>query len=298
MDRRSRLASLFEDHGWGIDPEARDVEAMERLFGRVDRLFGPGRYFGLEVTGWEHLPAAPAMLVSNHSGGTTIPDVWGFAVAWHRRFGQERPCHVLGHEMIFTLAPVARFMSQMGAVRASPGAARRVLGELRRDLLVLPGGDMDTWRPWTERYKVRFAGRMGYAKLALQVGVPIVPVAHAGAHSTLVVLSDGERLARALGLPKIARASIFPVHLSVPWGLTVGPMPHLPLPVTLRYRVGAPVPPPEGPWPDPDPTPERIAAWDAAVRAEIQRMLDGLKEERRARWRRITRRAARNNHSN
>lgn len=287
MDKRSRLATWLSGHAWGSDPEHRDIAAMERTFARVDALFGPGRYFRLDVRGWENVPPAPAMFVSNHSGGTTIPDVWGFAVSWHRHFGQERPCHVLGHEMIFALAPVARFMSQLGAVRASPAAARRVLGELRRDLLVLPGGDVDTWRPWTERYTVRFAGRMGYAKLALQVGVPIVPVAHAGAHSTLVVLSDGARIASALNLKKIARASIFPVHLSIPWGLTVGPMPHLPLPVTLRYRLGAPVPPPEGPFPDPDPAPERVAAWDAAVRAEVQRLLTGLKEERRERWRRM-----------
>lgn len=287
MDKRSRLASLFDQHRWGADPADRDTATMDRTFGLLDPLFGPGRYFRLEVAGWERLPPPPAMIVSNHSGGTTIPDVWGFAVAWNRHFGRERPCHALGHEMIFALEPVARFMSQIGAVRASPAAARQVLGALRRDLLVLPGGDGDTWRPWTERYKVRFSGRMGYARMALELGVPIVPMAHAGAHSTLVVLSDGAGLARAMKLKKLARANIFPVHLSIPWGLTVGPMPHIPLPVTLRYRLGAPVPPPDGPFPDPDPSPERVAAWDVAVREQIQAMLTALKQERRRRWRRL-----------
>ncbi len=84
---------------------------------------------------------------------------------------------------------------------------------------------------------------MGYARLALKAGVPIVPLAHARAHETLIVLSDGRRFARALGLPAIARASIWPVHLSLPWGLAIGPWPHIPTPARLRCRIGAPVRP-------------------------------------------------------
>ncbi|HRG98734.1 MAG TPA: hypothetical protein PLR99_20925, partial [Polyangiaceae bacterium] len=73
---------------------------------------------------------------------------------------------------------------------------------------------------------------------ALEARVPIVPVAHAGAHETLRVLTDGHRFARAVGLQRFARAEIFPVHLSLPWGLAIGPWPHIPLPTTLRYRFG------------------------------------------------------------
>ncbi|MEO1272317.1 MAG: hypothetical protein AAFX99_29825, partial [Myxococcota bacterium] len=55
-----------------------------------------------------------------------------------------------------------------------------------------------------------------------------------------MVLTDGRRLARRLGLPALARAEIFPVHLSLPWVLGIGPLPHLPLPVMLRYTFGPP----------------------------------------------------------
>ncbi len=131
----------------------------------------------------------------------------------------------MAHELILATQATGRFFARRGVMRGSRELARAVLQEWRRDLMVMPGGDVDTWRPYRARYQVRFGGRSGYARLALEARVPIVPLAHAGAHSTLVVLSDGARLARALRLPEIARARIWPVHLSLPWGLAIGPWP-------------------------------------------------------------------------
>jgi 1-acyl-sn-glycerol-3-phosphate acyltransferase len=157
-----------------------------------------------------------------------------------------------------------------------------VLKEWRRDLLVMPGGDVDVWRPYSERYKVKFAGRTGYARLALKTGVPIVPLANAGAHETLRVLTDGAAVARWLKFPKLFRASIFPVSLSIPWGLTIGPWPHLPPPTRLRYRIGRPVLP-EGGFGEPgeEPSNERVRAYDARVRRAMQDLLDQLRDEDR-----------------
>ncbi len=144
--------------------------------------------------------------------------------------------------------------------------------------MVMPGGDMDTWRPYSERWRVRFGGRTGYARLALEARVPIVPLAHAGAHETLIVLTDGRRLAQALRLPEIARASIWPIHLSLPWGLAVGPWPHIPTPARFRYRLGAPVPPPAELGPGEEPSEDLVRAYDARVQAAVQGLLDELKE--------------------
>jgi hypothetical protein len=104
-----------------------------------------------------------------------------------------------------------------------------------------------------------------------------VPVANAGAHETLVVLTDGRPVARALRLPELARAEIFPIHLSLPWGLAVGPWPHLPTPARLRYRIGPPILPPAGLAPGADPPEELVQAVDAEVRAAVQRLLDELR---------------------
>jgi 1-acyl-sn-glycerol-3-phosphate acyltransferase len=260
------------------DPSAYDPDAVMRVLGFASRFFGPGRYFDLDARGLEHVPDRPVMVVSNHSGGTSIPDVWGFGFAWYRRFGVERPIHPLAHEFILSTRTTARFFGRIGVLRAGRGVARDVLTQWRRDLLVMPGGDVDTWRPFRERYQVRFDGRTGYARTAIAAGVPIVPVAHAGAHETLFVLSDGRELARALRLHELTRASVFPISLALPWGLTIGPWPHLPLPARMRYRFGAPiVPPPVAP--DQPIDDAIVLAIDAAVRASVQGLLDELKAE-------------------
>ena len=221
---------------WGLSPDELDPHLVMQTVRAASRMFGKGRYFGLEVDGIERVPDENVMIVSNHSGGTTIPDVWGFGVAWYRHFGASRPIHPMAHEMVFSLPSVAKFFGRRGVLRGSRQTAWTVLNEYHRDLMVMPGGDVDTWRPYSKRYDVTFGGRKGYAVTALKAGVPIVPVANAGAHQTLYVISDGRRLARALRLPQIARAQIFPVSLSFPWGLTIGPLPHLPIPTTLRYK--------------------------------------------------------------
>lgn len=262
---------------WGTEPADYDPQAVAETLDGAGRLFGAGRYFPLAFDGWEHVPDAPAMIVMNHSGGTTIPDMWGFLAGWYRHFGTSRPIHPLGHEMLFASDEVGRYMARRGVMRASPRHCVHALRDAGRDVLIAPGGDREVWRPWAQRYDVVFDGRTGYARMALSCGVPIVPVAHVGAHHSLVVLSDGRRIARTLGLQHTFRAEVFPVHLSLPWGLAVGPWPHLPLPVTLRYRIGAPVG--ERATAPEVPDDEAVRRTDEAVRARIQAMLHQFRDE-------------------
>jgi 1-acyl-sn-glycerol-3-phosphate acyltransferase len=252
--------------GWGTDVDALDIAAVQATVRRVGRFFGPGRYFRLEVHGFEHVPEPPVLFVSNHSGGTSIPDAWGFAIAWYRHFGWQRPLHPTAHEMVLSTDVSGRYLERRGILRAHRDVVREAL--LRgRDVLVMPGGDRDTWRPHRDRYRVSFAGHAGYAALALDLSVPIVPVANAGAHDSLFVITDGAWFARMIGLHRLARADIWPIHISLPWGLAIGPWPHIPLPVRLRYLVGEPITPRSG---------EGAAALDERVRASVQALLDRL----------------------
>jgi 1-acyl-sn-glycerol-3-phosphate acyltransferase len=264
---------------WGRNPLEFDPAATQQTVDRAGSLFGPGRYFGLEIEGegFANVPSGPSMVVSNHSGGTTIPDVWGFLIAWYRHFGVERPIHPMAHEIILSNRFTGVYFAKRGVLRGGRAIALSALREHGHDLMVMPGGDRDTWRPYSKRYEVCFSGRSGYARMAIQAGVPIVPVANAGAHETLIVLTDGRPFARAIGLHAFARAEVFPVHLSLPWGLAVGPWPHLPTPVTLRYRIGAPIMPPAHPDPEREPDEEQVRALDAEVQAAVQRLLDELK---------------------
>jgi 1-acyl-sn-glycerol-3-phosphate acyltransferase len=281
MSRHSKCRILRWLNGaagvpWGANPDDYDPVAIDETLGTVGELFSDEsqsrRYFPLEVEGLARIPRPPVMVVSNHSGGTSIPDVWGFLVAWYRRFGSVRPIHPLAHEMIVSTRLTGPYCARRGILRATRDLA---LAALRRchDIMVMPGGDRDVWRPWRDRYRIEFGGRTGYARTALEAGVPVIPVAHAGAHNSFMVLSDGRWLARLLNLEQIARASVWPVHLSLPWGLGIGPLPHIPLPVRLRYRIGEPIEPQRC---GTSPTDAQVRALDEQVRGTIQSMLDGL----------------------
>ena len=279
-----------EARRWGTDPADFDPEAVRGLRRLLRPVFGRRGYLRVTVDGWSSVPDAPTLVASNHSGGTWAMDAWGWNYAWTEHFRDARPLHTLAHEMVFGVAASGRRLAKVGLLRAERGRALSVLQDWGRDVYVMPGGDRDIWRPFSERYKVCFAGRKGYARLAIKAGVPITPVAHVGAHHTLMVLTDGKRLARALRLPQLARAEVFPVHLSLPWGVGIGPVLHLPPPVPFRYRIGAPIPPPVAVAPGEEPPAEAVEAMDEAVRQSIQSMLDALRAE--SPWRRRLNRAA------
>ena len=246
---------------------------MLRATNWLERFFGERGRYPVVATGLEALPPPPLMIVSNHSGGSTVLDCLGLGFAWYRRF-HERPLHFLAHEILLATRLTGPFFDRVGVLRTSRGLARDVLREWRRDVVVMPGGDRDTWRPYRDRYRVQFAGHTGYARIALETGVPVLPVAHAGPHDTLLVLTDGERIARRLKLHDLFRIDVFPIHISLPWVVGIGPLPHLPLPTALRYRFGAPVPLPEEHEPGTMPSRELVLEYDRRVRGAMQGLLD------------------------
>ncbi len=282
-----RLLHGDRDIPWGADPGLFVPEAVDQIMSSMAWMYGPSGYFDLKVRGWDNLPETPGLMVMNHSGGTSIPDVWGFAYAWYAAQGTGRPMRPLAHDMVFSTALTGRPLERMGVLRASRGNALSALVDQRQDVLVLPGGDRETWRPWTERYTVDFGGRQGYIRTALEAGVPLVPIAHAGAHDTFVVLGRGERIARLLHLKELARAEVFPVHLSLPWGIGVGPTPHWPLPGPLRYEVCEPVQLPDGWVPGTRPDDSLVDELDAEVQRRVQAGLDRLRETRSPRRARV-----------
>lgn len=278
-DNKSRFLQWYQGMQggqWGKDPETFDPAFVESTVRKLDLVFGENRYFGLDMKGLENLPDEPCLMVSNHSGGAAAPDVWGFLLSWHKHFQAKRPIHSLAHEMVLSIKATGEPFEKLGVLRARKDMAERVLRDYQRDIFVMPGGDVDVFRP----YKVNFDGRIGYARLALKTGTPVAPVANAGAHDTLMVLTDGRPIARALKLNEIFRLKVFPIHLSFPWGLAIGPFPHLPPPSMLRYRVGAPVVPPTLQLaPGEEPPEALVREFDAKVQREVQKLLSELKAE-------------------
>lgn len=200
------------------------------------------KYHRCEVRGVEKIPEGPALLVANHNGGLNPVDGL-FLVDYYRKRGYDRPVYVLAHDILFRVKRVAEVLESVGIVRARRGQAQELL-EAGHKVLVFPGGDVESMRPFKDRRRIVLAGRRGFATLALRTGAPIVPVVSAGSHETLMILTRGHRLARLLGTQKLARISSLPVVLAFPWGLLVGPtcaLPYLPLPAKVTFQVGEPI---------------------------------------------------------
>ena len=193
-------------------------------------------YFRCETELSEELPEGPSLVVGNHNGMSTTPDTLCHMVAFWRRYGSQRPSFGLAHDLAFRTRPLASWLGAVGALPASHRSARAAL-DRGAPVLVFPGGDLEACRPYWRRKQIDFAGRRGFARLALRAQVPIVPLVSAGAHESLLLLSDGREVAKALGFPRRFRSKTFPVALALPWGLVLGvPLAHLPLPVKIHSR--------------------------------------------------------------
>jgi 1-acyl-sn-glycerol-3-phosphate acyltransferase len=77
--------------------------------------------------------------------------------------------------------------------------------------------------------------------MAIQAGVPIVPIATVGGPDSMPVVASGKRLARVLQLDKVARLKMFPIALQAPWGLSPAMLPEIPLPTKIRTAFQAPI---------------------------------------------------------
>jgi 1-acyl-sn-glycerol-3-phosphate acyltransferase len=194
-------------------------------------------YFRAEVRGLDNIPEkGPVLLVGNHSGGTLIADTFVFAQAFYDHFGPLRRFHQLAHDLVFRLPGARASLSKYGTVPASPENMGRAL-ERDAALLVYPGGDHETYRPSWESDKIDFAGRTGFARLAIEHNIPIAPVVAIGGQETALFLGQGRDLARRLRLDRLFRLKVLPAQIAPPFGFTVLDLPaRVPLPSKIVVR--------------------------------------------------------------
>lgn len=253
------------------------VESLVRLISAPLK-----RYFDADVRGLERIPAGPCLYVANHNGGLLTVDSFIFAAAVYEALGIDGVPYGLGHEVAIGLPIIHQLLVPLGAVRASHDNAHRLF-ERGDKVIVYPGGDYDAMRPYRHRDRVVFGGRHGYMRLALRAGVPIVPVVAAGAHETCLVIDDLRWLAAALRLDKLLRIKVWPIALSLPWGLTMGPIPpHLPLPTPILIEALAPIVF-ERTGIEAAADEDYVDACAARVEGAMQETLTRLADERRAR---------------
>ena len=233
-------------------------------------------WFRGEVRNLGHIPADRAVLmVGNHSGGNMTPDTIVLQTAFSTYFGVERAFYQLAHNLVIA-SPYGQLLRRWGTVSASHENARKAL-ESGAALLVYPGGDWEVHRSVRDRHKVDFNGRRGFVRLALDAGVPIVPVVSVGGQETSLFITRGAGLARALGVDRLFRLKVLPISVAPPWGLNIGDfLGHIPLPAKITIEVLSPIDLERdfGPEPDVDEVYEHVTRV-------MQEALDALAAERR-----------------
>jgi 1-acyl-sn-glycerol-3-phosphate acyltransferase len=257
----------------GDDPGDWDPDYIRRTLPLMRSTFAT--YFRGEVRGMENIPAdGPSLLVGNHSGGTMIVDTFVFATSFYERFGPERRFHQLAHDVAARM-PVLGLIRRYGVLAASHENARKAFA-LGAPVLVYPGGDYETFRPSWHSDRIEFGGRKGFIRLALEEGVPIVPVVSIGGQETALFVSRGERAAQLLRLDRLARIKVLPVSLGPPFGVNLLDLPgRFPLPAKITLDVLPPIDLRErfGPDADPDEVYEEVTG-------EMQEALGDLSDER------------------
>lgn len=108
----------------------------------------------------------------------------------------------------------------------------RALMSQREPIVVFPGGANEVFKRRGEKYKLKWKERLGFARLAIEFGYPIVPFAAVGAEEMLEVVADDRT-------PVVGQVSSL-----------------------MKRLVGLPLPPiTRGLGPTPFPRPERLYFW-------------------------------------
>lgn len=187
------------------------------------------KWFRFQLRGLERVPDQPCLFVANHSGAG-YADVVCLLGELGFHFGSRRRVVGLSHSFPLTIPVYGDLIRSVGAVEASPEAASAAFAR-GHDVLVYPGGDIDAYRGLHRPRDVVFGTRRGYARLALEAGIPVVPVATIGSHWSYLVPPGTRLVGRALGLKRRARAEVIPVTIGMlgvaatallaPWALPI-----------------------------------------------------------------------------
>jgi len=232
------LARAFTTPGCPDDLGNIDFDMIEQVAPLIDAFCRV--WFRQDVLGFEKVPRGACMIVGNHNAGISFLEMLGMGARWYMERGRGEPIYGMAHDQMLVMPGLGNFLMHCGGLRAAPENGENVLRRGAK-VLVCPGGNLEAFRPFSQRHKVNLGGRKGFLKLAIRTGAPIVPVVFVGGHSSFMVLSDGRFIAEWLGPKKLLRVDTWPLILSLPWGLTLGPVFHLPLPVKCVTRFLDPI---------------------------------------------------------
>lgn len=261
-----------------VDGRRSDVDEWgrsESMRALARRIYDPiySKWFRVEWEGLENIPTeGGALLVANHAAA--IPsDAPVIMHGIETELG--RPVYGLADNFFKRVPVVGTLWSRLGGLPAHPDNAYRLLKEQGQLVLVFPEGSKGPAKPFNERYQLRRFGRGGFVEIAMQAGVPVVPIAVVGAEESMPTLFRLPHLASFIGAPYV------PVTANM---LAFGPLGVATyFPAKFKLRVLEPVtfnvPPDQERY-----SRSRVMDWSEAIRDRIQNALYDMLRNRRSVW--------------
>ena len=232
-------------------------------------------WFRPDIRGLHHIPGdGPVLVVGNHTGGASSPEVHISQLAISTYFGVERLHYQLAHRMVLNSRSVPccaasarsrptrttppRRSTPAPSSRSSPAATTRSTGRAG-------SRPASTWvvarasSGWRSRRTSRSCRWSRWADRRRRCSCP------------------GAKDSRGcLGSTQAMRLKSLPIMLALPFGLQIGPLPHFPLPAKVTMRLLAPINLRERYGEDPDVD----EIYDDLV-ATMQQTLTALQHDRR-----------------
>lgn len=212
----------------GSRPTAIELAAAKVLLEPWRWLTSP-RFSGLD-----HLPRdRPVMVAANHTLMGVL-DAPLLVLGLHDRTGVF--LRALGDHLHFRIPLWRDLLTHFGTVDGTRENCRALL-RAGESILVFPGGAREVFKHKHEKYQLIWKERVGFVRLAVQFGVPLVPLAAVGAEECYDILVDSDELLHTPIGPLLRQLSSRPDEIP-PLVAGIGPLPR---PERFYFHVGRPI---------------------------------------------------------
>jgi 1-acyl-sn-glycerol-3-phosphate acyltransferase len=172
------------------EPPAESLAFDPSLFAELDHLVQPLKRLLSPVSlGTEHVPRAGAVLLTGNHTIYGLLDIPMLGLEVYEKTG--RVVRGLGDHNHFALPVWRDLLRRVGAVRGTRENCARLF-EAGEAVLVFPGGGREVMKHKHEQYRLVWKERIGFARLAIQYQVPIVPFASVGVEDMFEIVFDAD----------------------------------------------------------------------------------------------------------
>jgi 1-acyl-sn-glycerol-3-phosphate acyltransferase len=203
------------------------LDHLASILAPFSRITQP-RFYGMQ-----NIPADGSLLAGNHTLYAFLDLPFMITEIWKRR---ELAVRSLGENAHYAIPIWREMLTACGMVRGTRENVRALIQE-RETVLVFPGGAREVNKRRGEKYQLMWKERVGFARLAIEHGYPIVPFAAVGAEEMLDIVIDENNAAYAHFTELVGKLTGWPMQ---PLVHGIGPT-LLPHPERLYFWFGQPI---------------------------------------------------------